>query len=182
MSQQHARVTKKDNDILSCVRNSGTSLTRERIIPTYSTLVRLHFKFCAQFWALHDKKDLEMLGHVQRRATELLKCLEHKFYEEQLRVLELFSLENRRLSDDLIILYNYQEGGCGEMQLCLFSQETGSAVFHMGVVKHSVLPLPCNCVTAVSAQIEQGETRQLRPGAETQHHICISKAAFPNSS
>jgi len=71
------------NDRIYPNPNSMASSTREVIFPLYLSLMRPHLKHYIQFWALHYKKDLEVLDNevlerVQIRATKMVKGLENK--------------------------------------------------------------------------------------------------------
>ena len=93
---------------------------------------------------------MERLECVQRRAIRVVMVSGHKPYEEQLRELGMFILDERKLMGDLITLSNSLTGKCIWGRVRLSSQGTGTGqedtalklhqgMFRLNISKYSSL-------------------------------------------
>lgn len=123
-SQPRAQVVKKVNSNQAGIRNIEANRAREVILILYTALVIPHLQYCVQSGVQFCKKDIMLMECIQIRAAKLVKGLENKTYKEQRKERELFYLEKRKLSGDLITIYNYLKESCSEAGISLFPQMT----------------------------------------------------------
>lgn len=69
-----------------------------------------HMEYCIQPWGPKHRKDMDLLGKVQSRATEVIRGLKHLSYEERLRKLGMFSLRQRRFWEKCRAAFQYLMG------------------------------------------------------------------------
>ena len=117
--QEHYRyifksASKAANLIFRCFK------TRDRafLVKMFKTFVRPKLEYATQVWNPGYLKDIDLLESVQRRYTKRLTGLSKLSYSHRLKILNLETLELRRIHLDLCFLYKLIHG----LVRCTFSQ------------------------------------------------------------
>ena len=76
----------------------------------FTTYIRPIVENCTTVWSPHLLKDIQLLESVQRKFTKRIPGLKNLPYGERLSILNLDTLECRRLCNDLVMCYKMLHG------------------------------------------------------------------------
>ena len=96
---------------------------QEIMSQIYKVFVRPHLEYGVTAWSPWNRKDIEALEEIQRRATRRISDIRGK-YPERLDQLELTTLEERRIRGDAIEVFEYLKGFLDVDKATLFSKES----------------------------------------------------------
>ena len=116
----------KANRMLGLINRTIVYKHPSVLLNLYKSLVRPHLDYCSSVWNPHYKKDKELLERVQHRFTRLFPNLKGLVYEDRLRRLGLWSLEERRNRVDLIELFKLLKGFSATPWSTFFQLNKGS--------------------------------------------------------
>jgi len=100
----------KGNRILGMIKRTIISRDIRILLNLYKTLVRPHLEYCSPAWSPHYQKDKQLLEKVQHRFTRLFPDLRSLCYQDRLKRLGLWSLEERRNRADLLEVFKLKAG------------------------------------------------------------------------
>ena len=104
-NQHMLDTTKKSRNIAAMIMRTISFKTPEIMVPLFKALVRPILEYANPVWCPHTKKDIEALERVQRHYTKRLVGMKDLSYSQRLAILNLPSLEFRRMRGDLIETY-----------------------------------------------------------------------------
>lgn len=105
VSAQCQQAYSKAQRVLGMINRCILSRSREMLVPLYKSLVRPHVEYVTPVWSPHYAKDKALIEKVQHRFTRMIVGMKGLGYDDRLRALNLWTLEERRNRFDLIEVY-----------------------------------------------------------------------------
>ena len=110
VSRQCSQAYCRANRMLGLINRTIMNKSVYIMLRLYKSLVRPLVEYCTVAWSPGYKKDRTVIERIQRRFTKMIPAMKNMNYEERLRRLGLWSLEERRNRADLIQVYRMVNG------------------------------------------------------------------------
>ena len=121
---------------MGMIKRTFTYMDKTMLVQLYKVFVRPHLEYCQQACSPYLMKGQTKLEQVQRRATKLVKSLEELPYEQRLKELNLYSLQDRRTRGDLILMYRIMTKDIGITSTDIFKLKTSVTRGHSLAVQY----------------------------------------------
>ena len=92
----------KANQTLGLINRSFKYIDKDMFLQLFKSLVRPHLEYGSTVWSVANKKEAIIIENVQRRATRLIKEIQHLSYGNILKHLGLPTLQYRRIRADIV--------------------------------------------------------------------------------
>lgn len=100
----------KANRALFCLKKAFHYRDKKVFIDLYKTYVRPHLEYCSPAWNPWSKADADMIEGVQKRVLRMVSGLNSTSYAEKLLEVNLQSLSDRRLKQDMCETFKILKG------------------------------------------------------------------------
>ena len=94
----------------ACIFRSFVSRDTDFLIKMFKTYIRPILEYGSPVWSPYLLKDIDIIEQVQRHFTKRIPGYSNYSYPERLQMLNLDSLELRRIHTDLIYVYKIING------------------------------------------------------------------------
>jgi hypothetical protein len=98
-------IIKKAYQRLGVLFRGFVSKDAKLMTRAYTTYIRPLLEYCSEIWSPHLIKDIDAIESVQRYFTRRISNLKQFSYTERLFILNLESLEARRLKQDIVMCF-----------------------------------------------------------------------------
>ena len=138
-SQHCLQAYSNANRMLGLMKRTFVERSPGILTRVYKSIVRPHLEYSISAWNPHYRKDKDLLEKVQHRFTRLFPGYARMPYEERLKRLELWTLEERRNRNDLVEVYkilNNLTSSPALRAMFRFSEEGRTRGHHMKLMKN----------------------------------------------
>ena len=98
----------KANYMLGLIKRTFTCLSKEVLVPLYTSVVRHYLEYGGVLWtAIANRSQIRAIEKVQRRAVSMVHGLQDIEYSEQLKALNLTTLSARRARGLMIEMWKH---------------------------------------------------------------------------